>query len=182
MMRYLVCVVLVALSTAAPRAQAVEQPATLTPEGASPLPLAAQAVRTQLLGQLDMYSIAVYADVPLRESVQLAAADTAKAMRIQIIYKDDLRRRIRLDWPRELVPALELAASASLRVRFASLQDGDVVLIEYTPSRGTTVRVGNTVAVASAPHDLMLSFLDHWIGQRPLSEDIKRALLSSSSQ
>ena len=31
-----------------------------------------------------------------------------------------------------------------------------------------------------AHHDLMLAFLDHWLGQRPVSEDLKRTLLAPS--
>jgi hypothetical protein len=34
--------------------------------------------------------------------------------------------------------------------------------------------------VTGASHDLILAFLDHWLGQRPVSEEIKRALLGSS--
>jgi hypothetical protein len=32
--------------------------------------------------------------------------------------------------------------------------------------------------VSGAHHDLMLAFLDHWLGDRPVSEDIKRTLLA----
>ena len=58
------------------------------------------------------------------------------------------------------------------------LNVGDVVLVEYTPARGTFVRVNRAVAVSGAHHDLMLAFLDHWLGDRPVSEAIKRALLA----
>jgi hypothetical protein len=54
-----------------------------------------------------------------------------------------------------------------------------VVLIEYVPGKGTTVRVNKAVAVGGVNHDLMLAFLDHWLGQRPVSEEIKRTLLAS---
>ena len=47
------------------------------------------------------------------------------------------------------------------------------------PARGTPVRVNNPVAGAGAHHDLMLAFLDHWLGDRPLSEEIRRTLLAS---
>jgi hypothetical protein len=36
------------------------------------------------------------------------------------------------------------------------------------------------VAVSGAHHDLMLAFLDHWLGQQPVSEEIKRMLLTPS--
>jgi len=41
------------------------------------------------------------------------------------------------------------------------------------------VRVNKGVVVSAAHHDLMLTFLDHWLGQRPVSEEIKKSLLGS---
>jgi Chalcone isomerase-like len=67
-----------------------------------------------------------------------------------------------------------------LRGIFAPLRQGDVVRIEYVPAKGTTVRVNKGVGGSGAHHDLMLAFLDHWLGQHPVSEDIKRTLLGSS--
>jgi hypothetical protein len=41
------------------------------------------------------------------------------------------------------------------------------------------VRLGHeSLSVSGANHDLLLAFLDHWIGQRPLSEEIKQSLLA----
>lgn len=78
---------------------------------------------------------------------RLASADVAKALRIDVTYDDDLRRRVVLDWRRELVPPLEPQAVAHLRGSFAPLRQGDVVQIEYVPDKGTSVRVNRAVAV-----------------------------------
>jgi hypothetical protein len=69
---------------------------------------------------------------------------------------------------------------AHLLGSFAPLRHGDVVQIAFVPAKGTTVRVNKAVAVSGAPHDLMLAFLDHWLGERPVSDEIKRTLLASS--
>jgi hypothetical protein len=129
-----------------------------------------------LLGRVEVYSVAVYVDGG-GDRTTLASSDVPKALRIQIAYQDDLTRPIALDWRRELVPALDAAPAAHLRGTFAPLRHGDVVLIEYVPSKGTAVRVNRAVAVTGASHDLMLAFLDHWLGQRPVSEEMKRTLL-----
>lgn len=110
----------------------------------------------------------------------LVSPEIDKALRIQVLYREDLRRRLAIDWRRELVPSLEAAATAHIRAAFLPLRHADVVIVEYAAGRGTTVRVNNAVAVSSADHDLMLAFLDHWLGQRPVSEDLKRALLGRS--
>ena len=166
---------LVLLVAGLARAQSESQPSILSTEGGAPLPLAGQAKRVHFLGTVELYSLALYVEAGV-DRARLASSQTAKALRIEILYEEDIRRRLPIDWRRELVPPLEVQGAAHIGGTFAPLQDGDVVLIEYVPSKGTSVRVNKSVAVSGVNHDLMLSFLDHWLGQRPVSEDIKRAL------
>jgi Chalcone isomerase-like len=152
-------------------------PASLSIEGRGPLTHAARATRRDLLGAMELYTIALYTDGGPVTRELLASPDTAKALRIQVSYDEDLRRRTAIDWRRELLPRLESPGLAHLQGSFAPIQYGDTIVVEYVPTRGTTVRVNKGVVVSGANHDLMLAFLDHWIGQRPLSEEIKETLL-----
>ena len=165
--------------TLSARVQAPAQPATVSLDGDGPIPRAGQATRVDLLGSVEIYSVAVYVDGTLSDRAHLISQDVPKAVRIEVRYKDDLHRRLALDWRRELIPTLEPAATASLRGTFGGLKDGDVALIAYVPGKGTVVRVNKATAVSGAHHDLMLAFLEHWLGQRPVSEDMKRVLLGS---
>ena len=164
------------LPTAAPNARELRSPDQITVEGI-PLRRTAQAHRTHLLGGLDLYTISLYSD-GAGELQRLASADVAKALRIDVTCPDEARIRVGFDWQRELVPRLEPRAVAHLVGSFAPLRYGDVVQIEFAPEKGTTVRVNKAVAVSGGHHDLMLAFLDHWLGQRPVSEEIKRTLLT----
>lgn len=152
-------------------------PAQLTVEGVV-LPKRGEARRTALLGTVVLYQLGLFSTRgPDAES--LAPASVAKAVRVEVEYEPAPERRVPRDWRHELIPPLAPDAVAHLRGSFAPLRRGDVVLVEYTPARGTFVRVNRAVAVSGAHHDLMLAFLDHWLGDRPVSEAIKRALLAS---
>jgi hypothetical protein len=166
------------VSMFAPRAQAQPSahPSTVAPDGAAPILKAAEATRGHLLGVVDLYSVAIYAEGPVRDRARLVSTNAAKAVRIAVLYDDDLKRRLTLDWRRELLPPLEMAAMAQLRGAFAGLKRGDAVVVEYSPGKGTAIRINKSVVVSEAHHDVMLAFLDHWIGQRPVSEELKRAL------
>lgn len=156
----------------------VNAPQHIVVDGGTQLRLVSQARRTHLLGTVDLYTIAIYSDGEMsREG--LSGKNAAKALRIEVAYTEDLRRRMALDWRRELVPRLEAQAVAHLRGSFAPIRNGDVVSVEYTPAKGTAVRINKAVAVSGAHHDLMLAFLDHWLGGRPVSEEIKRTLLGA---
>lgn len=173
-------VIVVLLSVCPAFAQPADTPRTLTPEGGTALSLAGHAARLYLLGQVEIYDMALYVESAPADLAHLRSDATSKAVRVEVRYEDDLRRPLPIDWRRELVPQLEAAGAAHLRATAGTLRHGDVMLIEYVPGKGTTVRVNRTVAVAGVSHDLMLTFLDHWLGQRPVSEDIKRALLGAS--
>lgn len=157
-----------------------QSPATLSPEDGDPLPLMAEARRAELLGSREVYRLAIYGRMSIRDKADLASPETAKLVRVVVTYDDDLYRRVLVDWSRELTPRIELPAAEVLRARFLSLRKGSVVQIEYVPSKGTTIRIDRAVVTTGAHHDLMLAFLDLWLGQRPLSEDLKRALIEST--
>lgn len=171
---FAVFLILLVASLAA--AQSAAHPQDFTPEGAAPVPLAGQATGNYLLAMVELYAVALYAEGGPDRS-RLVSPQTAKALRIEITYKEELKRRATIDWRRELIPALDGPATTHLVGTFAPLQHGDIVIVEYAPSRGTTVRVNEKVAVSRVNHDVMLAFLDHWVGQRPLSEEIKQALI-----
>ena len=152
-------------------------PASLELDAGATVPLVAQARRAHQLGSIDLYSVAIYANASVRDPAILASKDVAKAVRIEITYQVDLQRGMTFDWQRELIPAVDPAGMALMRRIIAPMRAGDVLQMDYTREKGTTVRVNKDVAVSRASHDLILAFLDHWIGQRPMSEEIKRALL-----
>jgi hypothetical protein len=165
----------VTVASAAPQDE--QQPPPAMALGNTSLSLAAQARRAHLLGAVDLYDIAIYLpdNVPLR--LALLDSDVPKALRLQVHAADDLPHRLTLDWRSELIPRLNAAGSTHLRNAVGSLRRGDLFVVEYSPPLGTTVKINKTVAVPSATHDLMMAFMDHWLGQRPVSEEIKHQLL-----
>jgi hypothetical protein len=169
--------ILLSGSTPAASLQRAEPPGTLQLEAGEVLTRVGHATRAELFGGVETYTIGLYLDSGGEDFTRLASPDTAKALRFEVLYSPDIRPRIVQDWTRELVPSLEAQATAHLRGSFAPLRAGDQVLIAYWPGKGTTVRVNKAAAVAGANHDLILAFLDHWLGQRPFSEEIKLRLL-----
>ena len=153
-----------------------EPPASLRLDGGTSLTRAGQVSRDHLLGLIQIYNVAIYFDGPIDRG-RLASPQAAKALRIEVTHGND-DRRLPVEWWRELIPKLEAQAVAHLMGTFGGLRSSDVVQVEYVPGQGTTLRVGRTVVVTGVNHDLMMAFLDNWIGQRPVSEEMKRALLA----
>jgi hypothetical protein len=145
--------------------------------GYTRLNLVAEGARTDQLGDESLYTVAVYAESGPLDVARLTSAEVAKAMRIEITSDDDPFNPLTRPWRRELVPRLDLAAATHLRAITQPAREGDVLLVEYEPGKGTTIRGNRLTVVSRAPHGLMVAFLDHWLGQRPVSEELKRTLL-----
>jgi Chalcone isomerase-like len=148
--------------------------------GYTPLTLVAEGSRTDQLGGEALYTVAVYADVRPLDLARLAKAETAKVLRIAVVSNDDPFSPLARPWRRELVPRLDAPATTQLLAIVGTAKKGDVLLVEYSPARGTTLRANTQTPVTHAPHSLMVAFLDQWLGQRPVSEELKRVLLEWS--
>ena len=148
--------------------------------GHTPLTLVAEGSRTDQLGGEALYTVAVYAEARPLDVARLASADTVKALQIEVVSDDDPFHPLTRPWRRELVPRLDRAATTHLLAIVGSARNGDVLTVEYEPGKGTTIRGNTLTAVSRAPHGLMIAFLDQWLGQRPVSEDLKRTLLEWS--
>ena len=148
--------------------------------GDTPLTLVAEGSRMDQLGGEALYTVAVYAEARPLDVVSLASADTVKALRIEVLRDDDPFSPLTRPWRRELVPRLDRAATTHLLAIVGPARKGVVLTVEYKPGKGTTIRGNKLTAVSRAPHGLMVAFLDQWLGQRPVSEDLKRTLLEWS--
>jgi hypothetical protein len=160
------------------RASAGQGGDALELSGGPSLTRLAQATRMERLGSIPVYTVTLYASTRVPEPAGLSRSDIAKAVRVDVQYDPGLRPRVPVDWRRELVPNLNAAAVSSLERGFAALEAGDVLIVSYVPGRGTSIRLNRNTIVAEGEHDVMLAFLDHWLGQRPVSQDIKSALVA----
>jgi hypothetical protein len=149
-------------------------PAKLDAGGAT-LYRSGSAVRSTMLGLVDLYAIALY--VPLQSAGQsLTSRELPKVFWIGICYDDSLPRLVPRSWRRELVPRLGSIERRTLRAHFAALNQGEIMKIAYEPGSGTTIQIGRGAAIDTRGHALMVGLLDHWIGQTPVSVEIKEAL------
>ena len=108
MNRYLASLALLLFMVPSLRAERGQVPATLSVEVRSPLMLASQATRRDLLGAVELYTIALYTAEGTVSRETLTSPDVPKALRIQVSYEETLRRKLALDWRSELVPRLSL--------------------------------------------------------------------------
>jgi len=114
-----------------------------------------------------------------RGAVTLADGDAVSALTA-------LRGAARL-WQQLEAPYDEARARVQIGLACRALEDHDAAELDLESARTTFAALGAAPdlgrldsLISRAPHGLMVAFLDNWLGQRPVSEELKRTLLEWS--
>lgn len=127
---------------------------------------------------IDLYRAALY--LPHRTSDMRYIHDprVPKAFRLQIVYSGDKPDQLPRAWREKLLPVLQGSQVERLRHAYAVCQPGDLISIHYIPAVGTRVWWRDRLLIAQDGHELMRAFLDLWLGDSPVSDTLRYALLS----
>jgi len=60
---------------------------------------------------------------------------------------------------------------------FPDLKEGDIVLLDFIPGKGTRVTINGAVKGVIAGDDFYAALLDVWLGDEPADDDLKEAML-----
>ncbi len=157
------------------------QPQTLQ-IGEHTLTKASQATRSRLFGSVNIYRVSLYVDQTHATLDALRALRSPIARRVDILYEGSLPDEIPSDWKRELMPALGPGQQKSLVQAYARLSPRDSIEIRFAPGEGTTVSVSGRRILTDDGFELIAAFLDIWMGQTPVSDDIKDQLIAGLRQ
>ncbi len=107
-----------------------------------------------------------------------------KRIRMHFLYEEVEREKLVNGWNEGFENNNDEATLAKLKDRimqfnnvFPTLREGDEVLLDYIPRKGTRVTIkGNEVAMIEGK-DFYQALLNIWLGDEPADDDLKEALL-----
>lgn len=157
------------------QASATQLPETIK-AGGKTLILNGHGTRKKLLF-VDLYSLALYLPQRMSDVQEIRHESTPKAFRLKIVYGGDKPDQIPESWREELIPALSETQTQQLKQAYANLRQGDIVWITYTPQSGTQLMINNQTVLSDSGQRLISGFIDLWLGQNPVSEALREALI-----
>lgn len=176
--RLLLAALLLGLGAAAgPTVARAAPPPTLDADGRQ---LRLQGSGTRTVWFTDVYSVALYLSQPASRTAQVLAPERAKAFRVEVLYDGTMPDRPPASWRDELLPVLGRDQEEKLRSAYEGLRRGDRIVVRYAPAAGTTVTVAGRRLLFETGHRLMDAFVHLWLGDHPVSDDLRRALLAGS--
>ncbi len=188
MVRILRCAVLAMAMMFVATAQAVEFggvqfPDTLKVKG-SPVELRLNGVGYRTKFFFKIYIGALYLPEKSSSPQVILEQPGPKRIHMHFLYEEVEREKLVNGWNEGFENNNDEAALAELKDRieqfnnvFPTLREGDEVLLDYIPHKGTRVTIkGNEVALIKGK-DFYQALIKIWLGDEPADEDLKEAML-----
>lgn len=128
----------------------------------------------------ELYALSLYLPRPVGDASDIQGGSMPKLLRLDVTYDGKVPDGLPEDWAGRLREQVSREFMRTLRGLYNELRGGDTVRIAYTSGEGTTVTVNGRVVASRPGNELMDGVLGLWIGRDPLSENMKRLLLSGS--
>ncbi len=131
-----------------------------------------------------VYVGALYLPVKMRSAEQVLSTDQPARVLMHIVYDEVPLEKLTAAWNEGFsgnVPADRLASLKSrlntFNNMFSDLHAGDVVLLDYMPGQGTRVTIRGEDRGLIEGADFNRALLSVWLGDEPVTDELKDAML-----
>ncbi len=152
--------------------------------GNQTLALNGAGIRSKFI--VEVYVGALYVAKPTHDVNTILAADGPGSMQMYMLYKHVSAGKLVKAWTEGFAANLSEQELGHLQASidkfnnmFPSLKEGDVVLMDFTPGKGTEVIVNKESRGVVEGNDFFPALLKIWIGEHPADDDLKEGLLGS---
>lgn len=150
----------------------------------SPLLLNGAGIRYKFFFKI--YVAALYLPQKQSSAEKILQGEQANRMVMHFIYDEVPKQKLVQGWNDGFEANVNEKKLTSLRPRlekfnalFDDLHEGDVVLLDYLPGEGTRVTLGGEQRAVIEGADFNRALLSVWLGEEPVTEDLKESLLGA---
>lgn len=182
----LVFLFLLALPVVARTISDIEVAEVLTSEEGKQLHLNGAGVRKKFF--FEIYIGALYLEHPSQEAKKVVSDAGAKRMVLHFLYDEVSREKLIDGWDDGFEKNSTAKQKATLQARinqfnnlFSTVKKGDTIILDYRPNSGTEVTIRGEKKGVVPGKDFNDALLLIWLGEEPVTEELKGALLNYSS-
>lgn len=147
------------------------------------LQLNGAGIRTKFFFKI--YIAELYMENPQKKAAKVIADDGAKRVVMHFLYDEVGRDQIVEAWEDGFSANTGEAARQALEKRIEKfnamftedMKEGDTIVFDFLPGQGTRVTVKGEVKGVIEGKDFNDALLAIWLGEEPVGEDLKRAML-----
>lgn len=146
------------------------------------LKLNGAGVRTKFFFKI--YVGALYLTEKQTSAEKILNSGKANRVSMDFLYDEVEKKKLVDAWVEGFEENVDEATFSALKKRldafnnmFSDLHKGDRVLLDYIPSKGTRVMIKGDVKGVIEGADFNRALLSVWLGEEPVTEDLKEAML-----
>ena len=147
-----------------------------------PLVLNGVGIRYKLFFKI--YIAALYLPQPQSDGAMVVSANQPGRMMMHILYDEVPLKKLVSAWNEGFEDNLNEKQLAALKPRieqfnqmFSDLHEGDQVLLDFVPPRGTRITIKGVEKGWISGADFQSALLAIWLGEDPVTEELQQALL-----
>jgi len=146
------------------------------------LKLNGAGIRTKFV--FDIYVAAFYTGSPVKKVADVNVNDQPMRMAMHFVYDEVSKEKLVDGWNDGFEDNLSDEQLEKLKPRiklfnslFKTVRKGDVIWLDYLPGKGTLVTINQKNAGAVTSAEFYHALLMIWLGEDPVGDDLKSALL-----
>lgn len=127
-----------------------------------------------------LYQVSLYLEEKTSDHTVVLDNDTAKIIRLQVLYEDKLPEEIPGVWQEPLEEEISKEMFGLVQDLYDDIGTGDIVLFIYESGGATTVSLNGDNIISERNSELVNTMLENWLGNDPVSGNLKRLLLDKT--
>ena len=179
----LFCLLVISVPADAREVAGVAVQETINADDGTVLQLNGAGIRTKLF--FDIYVAQLYLEKPAASVAEVIAAEGKKRMVMHFLYKEVQKDKLVEAWNDGFKGNTGSEDLAKLQGRidqfnalFEDVKKGDVIVLDYVPATGTAVTIKGLQKGVVPGKDFNDAMLKIWLGEAPVTESLKKDLLS----
>jgi len=132
----------------------------------------------------EIYIAALYVEKKTSSASELVTNSGAKRVAMHFLYDEVSKEKLTGAWVDGFEDNLSDDTFNALKPRidkfngmFETVKEGDIVLLDYLPGKGTRVTIKGQQKGFIEGEDFNQALLNIWLGEAPVTDDLKDALL-----
>jgi len=128
----------------------------------------------------DLYLLGLYLPESGTDPARIVDSDADRIFLLKVLYKGELPEDLPALWREPLADQVSKEYLAILQDVYDQVDDGDTVEIAYRSDRPEVLRINDQVAVRESDVQLIPALTSLWLGDDPVSGNLKRLLLEGT--
>lgn len=128
----------------------------------------------------DIYLLGMYLPTTSSGISDLVRADTGKIFLLEVLYDGNMPEDLPNLWREPLAEQISAEMLKILQEYYDAVKYGDRVQFAYLPSLGEEVRINDVPVIRDQDRELLPALIDLWLGDDPVSGNLKRLLLNGN--